>query len=446
MGFGQYSETAGTGRAYDNVKADGRVRRVFDSPERVAHLWAAQAQDSARYRDNFYFNGRRIYSYGSHFLAGEIRPDGVALINGDSYSVTTSRHMGAVRYAVNHKTRFTVPDLTGFARILDNFERYKRTVASERREGADFENPDSYAARAKLALESAKREARAWIVRHADSLEAEAGAYLVRLFGWPAATFAKLRQEAERIAAKEKAERQAKEKAAALADAKRFGDMTPEQFALAIPDSSGRDICQASPYNFRKRLARAHKASKAAGYTKRTRTLWDRLAALRAEERGEEPAARIKPDSAAIAAERERRRLEAERKLEEARQAWRSGERTAYYGRLSDPEGGALLRIKGDPANPEEAELETSHGAAVPLSHAIRAFRFVKLIRERGEGWQRNGRLVRVGHYTVDAIEPDGSFRAGCHRINWQEVERVAKLAGVFDCPPSEEAAEPSGH
>jgi hypothetical protein len=99
-----------------------------------------------------------------------------------------------------------------------------------------------------------------------------------------------------------------------------------------------------------------------------------------------------------------------------------------------------LIRIEGDG---DGAELVTSQGARVPLSHAVKAFRFVKLIRQSGGHWERNGRVVRVGHYQLDAIDPDG-FKAGCHRINWPEIERVAKLAGVFELPPSDAAAEPS--
>jgi hypothetical protein len=73
--------------------------------------------------------------------------------------------------------------------------------------------------------------------------------------------------------------------------------------------------------------------------------------------------------------------------------------------------------------------------------HAIKAFRFVKLIREKGGHWQRNGRTVRVGHYQLDSIDPDG-FNAGCHRINWPEIERVAKLAGVWTLPADDAAEE----
>ena len=117
------------------------------------------------------------------------------------------------------------------------------------------------------------------------------------------------------------------------------------------------------------------------------------------------------------------------------RAAFYAGERLGYG--LRDANGGALLRVMGD-------TLQTSLGAEVPLAHAVKAFRFVKLCRERGEAWHRNGRTIRVGHFQVDRIAPDGDFWAGCHRINWAEVERLASDLGLSDAAPSADAVEPS--
>ena len=93
------------------------------------------------------------------------------------------------------------------------------------------------------------------------------------------------------------------------------------------------------------------------------------------------------------------------------------------------------MRIRGD-------TLETSQGASVPLAHAIKVFRFVKLCRERGQAWHRNGKTVRVGHFQVDSIDAAGNFKAGCHDFTWPEVERVARLAGVADSEASAAAVE----
>lgn len=118
----------------------------------------------------------------------------------------------------------------------------------------------------------------------------------------------------------------------------------------------------------------------------------------------------------------------------EDREAWLAGN-GRWYGTALD--GSALLRVKGD-------MLETSQGASVPLAHAIKVFRFVKLCRDKGTAWHRNGHTIRVGHFQVDAIDEAGNFRAGCHTINWPECERIAAAINVLNLTPSDDAVEPS--
>lgn len=389
----------------------------------VAHVWNSQTEEEGQNSNGqFYFIGRRIYSYGSHYLAGFIMPDGVALLNSSSYSMTTSKHQSFVSYATCNRRQILAPNLTALEYPL------RRLAGGRSKKG---ERP----------------EIRRYLLDNAAKLSDESGLYIAGLVGlsrsWPA-----IKRQAERDAAKAKAESAKRAKAAALADAKRFADMSADAFALAIPDDDGRDVVSGRYYSggldgFTKQLARAHKAASGAGWTRRKAILWDRLKAARAFAKpttgvfggGERAFATVE----AIAAEKERRRIEAERLEAERRQAWLDGQGTGHF---SDPDGGALLRIEGDG---DSAELVTSHGARVPLAHAIKAFRFVKLIREKGGHWQRNGRTVRVGHYQIDSIDPAG-FNAGCHRINWPEIERVAKLAGVFDCPADDAAAVPSAN
>ena len=86
--------------------------------------------------------------------------------------------------------------------------------------------------------------------------------------------------------------------------------------------------------------------------------------------------------------------------------------------------GPIRLRIVDD-------ELQTSHGARIPLDHAIKAFRLIKRLHDQGQAYQRNGRAVRLGHFALDAVDAQGNITAGCHNIAWDEIERVAILAGI---------------
>ena len=88
--------------------------------------------------------------------------------------------------------------------------------------------------------------------------------------------------------------------------------------------------------------------------------------------------------------------------------------------------------------------LETSHGADVPLPHALKAFAFVRRVVATGQPWHANGHCIRVGHFRVDSIAADGTMKAGCHTIHLGEMERLAAALGVADVAPSDAALESS--
>ena len=81
--------------------------------DQVAHLWANQSKLKAR-GSNFFFNGKTIYSYGTHFPVAtlvETKQGTVALFERAAYSVSTTRHQSIARQAVKHLESFDV-DLT----------------------------------------------------------------------------------------------------------------------------------------------------------------------------------------------------------------------------------------------------------------------------------------------------------------------------------------------
>jgi hypothetical protein len=182
--------------------------------------------------------------------------------------------------------------------------------------------------------------------------------------------------------------------------------------------------------------------------------------------------AEYKAAEAILAAAEEREREKAEAELaawaEARKAAWLAGQpeparpdsvyayssRVSYgAARMEDSEGGALIRardvIRDGSGMITGGTLETSQGAEVPLTHAIRAFRFLKLCREKGQadpafdGWRANGKTLPVGHFRVDQVDREGNFRAGCHRINWAEVARLAASLGL-DQLTAENTTEPT--
>lgn len=103
------------------------MRTVVGSDE-VAHLWAHQAQETARNpQGNFYFNGESIYSYGRHFeIARHVSHKGQAaiLMTYHTYSNTTAKHIHAVRGAIRHLTVFnTNLELRSTLEMFKDYER-----------------------------------------------------------------------------------------------------------------------------------------------------------------------------------------------------------------------------------------------------------------------------------------------------------------------------------
>lgn len=105
-------------------------------------------------------------------------------------------------------------------------------------------------------------------------------------------------------------------------------------------------------------------------------------------------------------------------------QAWLAGQGASlHYGDVQGPY--ALLRVSGD-------KVQSSMGAECPLADAMIAIRFVRVIMMRGgEVWRRNGEHIRLGEFEIDLIDTDGNVRAGCHRIQFSEIDRIGKAIGV---------------
>jgi hypothetical protein len=115
----------------------------------------------------------------------------------------------------------------------------------------------------------------------------------------------------------------------------------------------------------------------------------------------------------------------ADERLAEAVEEWKAGGLVSSWviGRAS----GIYLRLRG------VGEVETSRGAIFPRADAVKAWRLIGVCRARGQGWERNGHIVRMGSFQLDAIDAEGNVRAGCHQVAFAEAERLARLLGLED-------------
>ena len=120
----------------------------------------------------------------------------------------------------------------------------------------------------------------------------------------------------------------------------------------------------------------------------------------------------------ARASERERERERQERIEAENRekvQRWGEGENLWLPAGLKR----TYLRVVG-------VEVQTSKGARFGVQSAMRGLALVRAVRARGEEWKKNGQTCKLGPYEVDKISAGGDVWAGCHHVEWTEIERVS--------------------
>ena len=134
---------------------------------------------------------------------------------------------------------------------------------------------------------------------------------------------------------------------------------------------------------------------------------------------------RWEAETEAREAERARR---AEERNREAIEEWKAGTRREM------PHGVRKVYLRkctsgGNPAQPRAgAKVQTSWGARVPVEEAKRLFRFVNHLRHIG--WSsESGESFDVGGFPLNRVNEHGLV-VGCHRITWDEVDRLAQAEG----------------
>lgn len=465
------------------------TRHVFNS-DMVFHAFNSQNVSHGRRSDNrVFFEGRTIYSYGRHYALAHIMPDESVLLNSYKHSVSTGQHMSGTRAATRNRVQRYIPDLEDllsrftFDRVDSSDRKRMEAFLSDRYSDAKRKGiaaaPDD-TAEYLLSLTGAKpgtwqrikagldRKRAAEIVKAArDAMAAD----ISKGKRYAAESDDSIMRECYRIEGVEKSEYRKngwRKEWVKLAPSEvlRAGALREFERLLKAARTYGRNKALIARLEHIGRMVRARVKllAKQEGNSAELALFMRRKAAFRLDLKtfkagkldrtGHANLAgaadyfmgfkRINPAGlrdlikACDTFEREAvardnaERMERERA---AREAWLAGEAGSRYSRFSDENGRALLRVAGD-------TLETSHGAAVPLAHAVKAFPLIKLCRERGQGWKRNGHTVRVGHFQIDSIDTAGNFKAGCHDIGWNEVERIAKLLGVFDTAPADISTE----
>jgi hypothetical protein len=238
------------------------TRTVFDNAM-TAHVWANQSVPEGRSNNgNFYFYGRRLYSYGSHFIVGIILPGVGPVLNSDGYSISTAKHKGYAARA----TSYVAPSFPGLTGIADDLETLARAYSSTG-ETARRARADSAGARNRLA---------AYLEAHAAELGDKAGALTLRLMG-SRADWAAFKARAIAKAAR-------KAEAARKADRKADRERAAEYAGIPLPLFVQRATATLDRYSARRlddMISETRAAHLAAGGPRIKAAVWARLKALR---------------------------------------------------------------------------------------------------------------------------------------------------------------------
>lgn len=190
---------------------------------------------------------------------------------------------------------------------------------------------------------------------------------------------------------------------------------------------TGKTLYEYSVKQAAEALAKAEKARRKADSFKADAAQWLERAKFINEfftlrRKVDEKAIERLKDASASAARREKQQREAREAKERIAQtnafeAWKEGRTIEgeYFNARNFP---VAFRIEGD-------ELVSTLGVRVPVREARVAHVFA--CKHRATGWHRNGETMTVGHYQLDSVTPNGVV-AGCHRISWQEMERIAPM------------------
>lgn len=146
---------------------------------------------------------------------------------------------------------------------------------------------------------------------------------------------------------------------------------------------------------------------------------------------------RLADEESAAAAARDR--VEYERRIEAEQRAREQAEHLAEWRVGHNPQVffvATALRVNGE-------EIETTHGARIPVSDAIRVWPLLCRVK-RGGGWEREpgalGTGIRLGQYRLDSFDGE-ILKVGCHRIPWAELAAIAEKLGLPAYEPAKEAA-----
>jgi hypothetical protein len=123
------------------------------------------------------------------------------------------------------------------------------------------------------------------------------------------------------------------------------------------------------------------------------------------------------------------REIERIEKQAEDLDKWMADPQFYYHGRFEE----LRLRVKDD-------EIQTTHGARIPLEDAKKYWPLLRRLHEAGRPYVPTNVEVKFGYYAMSYFKND-ILKVGCHEIPYSEIKRIAVQLGLFSNELLHEAA-----
>jgi len=110
--------------------------------------------------------------------------------------------------------------------------------------------------------------------------------------------------------------------------------------------------------------------------------------------------------------------------LQEKIDIWRVGG-VIYSGQHGFNNIPCMLRVSRD-----NHQIETSHGASIPIEEAPKLWSIVSRCKKKSEGFYLA--TMQIGNFFGLNVTIKGDLMIGCHKISFEEISLTAKTLGYI--------------
>jgi len=108
------------------------MRTVLKNTSEVVHTFAQRTQNEGRAGNIFFEKRDFIYSFGHHYLLAQFITEKDIIINDSGYSISTGKHIAAVRYATRQYNQWYITEIHP-KKVLDKMSELSKKIPTARK-------------------------------------------------------------------------------------------------------------------------------------------------------------------------------------------------------------------------------------------------------------------------------------------------------------------------